>query len=397
MQNRLTTIARRSLVNCTFLLALVGVSEPVAAQNSAPDTRIIVIDVPYFSEISEGTERGRAIDDMLADIRMFEHSDPARKTIVLIPRLTNIRELAETDQGTDLAAILVSTSTFAAMRAGRESQTDFLNVEDVKAAIFRLLRSLRSSGTRGRDHVLDLHVFAPGWRLPRAGNAGDLMGHEQATVCVIERGTKYRIWPEDFVLRVEFRLPEGISRPSASAEAAFIGVLTGFPTAQSNIMTRGSTGPLCEMDSGVRAMPYINANMVDSPDCQVDIEPILRTPERVTACRSMAPTAQSIGNGLDRRPLALVARMQDTRLHQPQLGGSFLSQVEGRAIVGGVELAIAPLGKALAHFVLRPGPNCRPDQGGKLILGQGAEAVVAQIARYYCEDSELPFGEVTLQ
>lgn len=391
---------------CAVLLGLLAKTGDVMAQIVPPDARILVIDMPYFGSITNRSVRQTAIDDMIADIAMFQDVAPSRgRTFVFVPWGTNLRRVANVPPGGDVVTSLQGVQQFRAMREGTTLRTNHLNVDDIKNEVFDSLRQLglRRQGPQGRSRRLDLHVFAPGWRLGRSGNTGDLMAFEQATQCVLERGTTRVVWPANIELTVEFRVPQGLPRPSASAEAAFIGILTGFATSEPSIRTRGSNGPRCDLTQSETAEPYQDAAYADSLNCRIgdDIVPVASgTGKRVNACRSDAPSAPAIGPGLDRGPVALVARAPVTELNQPQLTGSLLSYVDGVARLGGVEVRPGtrppqlPLGQVEGRLVLRPGSGCQPEVGGELTLGQGTMMIIAKVSRYYCVEANLPLGEV---
>lgn len=374
---------------------------------ASPDARIIVIDLPHYARVGGAAQRSRALEDVFADIEMFEEEAPSRgQTLVFAPDGANLSRILEARTGDDIAAELRGlrevSNAFSGISSGRYQN---ISLGDVNKALFQSLRRLRIH-REPRDkpyHSLDVHVFAPGWRLGSSGPDENVMRTLQATECVIQRQNLSVRLQEWVHVTFEFRVPEGIEKPSESAEATFIGAVTGLHAGAKNVYTRGAAGPRCEMGTGVAAEPYADANFANAPNCNTDIKRLRTAYPAMNACRSSAPLAPPIGVGLDRTPLSLITRPVIAELARPTYDGSFLAQVSGPAQVGGT--TIPPMGQAAAGqlptarpgaFRLSPKPTCIEGQGGSLSLRAADGAIEAVVSRFYCDDARLPIGEVAL-
>jgi hypothetical protein len=386
-----------------FAVLLVAITAK-GANAQSPDGRIILVDLPWFGQIGDEAGRRQAISDVISDIAMFEDEAPARVgTVVLAPRGPNIRVVANTIDGGETIAELQGSAEYLLAEDGGDGLYSPLTVQALREAVYAALRRLDFLGPK-EPRVVDLHVFAAHWRLDRNDVFGDIMATEQATACILERSTVAEVWPTHVSLRVEFRIPEGAEAPSASAEAALIGVLTGYSTEVAHVATRGAAGPRCSLGEAETATGYIAPGMIDNPDCSRPPQSLRTGGETVQACRSAAPLAPAEGASLERLPVLLVARPEETVLSAPALGGTLLSGTDPIARVGAVEIRPgnpAPLGVAVAsapaQVELRPRDTCSPGQGGDLVLGQGAGGVTVAISRFACDAATLSLGEVGLR
>lgn len=389
---------------CTVLLLSLAALIASPAHATAPDGRVIVIDFPWFGQIADDRARRQALADVLADIQMFAEEAPAAEgTVLLAPRGPNMRVIAGSSDIVGEMAGLRGTRDFMQAETGGGGPYAAMTVEDIRDGVHTALRRL-GFWRANRPIVLDLHVFAAGWRLERRDAFGDLMGTEQATACIVERGTVADVWPSHISLRVEFRIPEGAPAPSVSAEAALIGVLTGFSSEVPNVATRGASGPRCDIGEDRTAIGFIDPGMADNPDCARPPKRLATVGTTVQACRSAAPLATAIGVGLDRAPVLAIVRPAAPELRAPELQGSLLGAVDPVARIGALEVRPgAPVqggptqAPAATTIELRPASTCRAGTSGDLVLGQGADAVTLIVSRYACDAADIPLGEVGIR
>ncbi len=396
-------IIRRIALLLAWAVALV-IARSAAA---SPDGRLIIVDLPYFANIATQDKRHQALKDVLDDIDMFEAEAPSRAgTIILAPNGPNIRRILKAHSGSNLASMLRQHRAFKnAMIGVKIRRYQFISLADIRRSLFDSLKllSIHQEPNNKPWHKLDIHIFAPGWRLGSTGPEKDVMRTEQATQCVVERESITQTLPPWVHVTFEFRIPEGIEEPSLSAEATFIGAVTGLYNRADNVHTRSVAGPRCAIGQGTKAKPYAHQNFIDAPSCKTDVMPISHSNLLISACGSLAPLAPAIGAGLDRRPVSVVSRPATVSLNRPRYNGTLLQQVDGSARVGGI--FIPPLGQAPsgqlptaspAEFRLSPAPGCVNGQGGYLSLASAQSAVRAQISRFYCDDAILQIGEITL-
>ncbi|MEM9756103.1 MAG: hypothetical protein AAF914_08925 [Pseudomonadota bacterium] len=393
-------------------LSVIGAAAAQTPQPDRPDARILIIDMPYFAAIDSLADRQRAIGFLRSDIEMFDAAETqvfeGGVTLVLVPRGPNLARLATVPAGERVAVVLAATPMWARMEQGRMQAPQPIDVFDVASEVFDRLGILGMRGTgAGSDrHVVDMHVFAPGWRIGRADpRFGNLMGWDHATECVLRRDPPRLVWPEDADLRVEFRPPEGVEPPSPSAQAAFIGVLTGLVSHGGNIQSRGAVGPRCEMGVAEPTRAFTNPSGPDAVDCPTDAERRGDSGDRVQACVSAAPRVASLGAGLDRGPVSVILRPQEVTLAAPELSGSLtVGAVDVQAQIGGVGIVLGQTGTAVPSQPAAPGafefsaqPGCPAGVSGEVRLGAGTDTITAILSRFHCREARREIGEVTLQ
>lgn len=389
-----------------FVLAMAGA--PVLAQGSYPDGRILLIDFGHYAGLKSEKQRKQAIADMISDIEMFQDEAPANgDTIVLAPSgLNNVRQILRVRSGDLVSKALQTHRAFKKAANGTARQGALLDLNDIRPAIHNAISVLglarpNRSGTR---NIVDIHIFSPGWRISSRNQTQDLMGTNQATECVIERGPKVQRWPQHVIARFEFRMPEGVEVPSHSATAAFIGSVTGYSTDKPFIMDRGATGPLCELDIPKSSEAFIDPAMVDDLNCSADMQRRASSGEITFACRELAPNVPSVGANLARGPVALVLRPATAALKDPGLSGSLVGRTDFTVYVGAATISagisasgLPPQVATQGTLTLEGGASCRKGQEGHLTFGSGNGAIFGVISRYYCAVAELSLGMIELK